>query len=80
MARYVLYARLIFVVCIAALLRLVRGARRPGWSFRFEMIVAVLREAITFGARRAMAGKSDKPIATRIPRSIAAQLTLETTT
>ena len=80
MARYVLLVRLIFVVCVAALLRLVRGAKRPGWSFRFEMLVAVLREAITFGARRAMAGQADGSIATRVPRSLAAKLTLETTT
>jgi monoterpene epsilon-lactone hydrolase len=80
MARFVLCVRLIFVVFIAALLRLVRGARRPGWSFRFEMLVAVLREAILFGVRQAMSGTSDRSIATRIPRSLAATLLLETAT
>jgi acetyl esterase/lipase len=80
MSRYVLYVQMLGAVILASLVRIVRGPRRPGWSFRFEMVVAVLRHAILFGARQAMSGKSDHDIATRIPRSLAAKLELETTT
>jgi monoterpene epsilon-lactone hydrolase len=80
MSRFALYLRLIGAVIWACLARIVRGPRRPGWSFRFEVLVAVLRQAMLFGAREAMKGKSDRDIATRVPRSLAAKIGLETRT
>ena len=81
MRRYVLYFRLAMVALAAALRRLFRGGpKRPGWSFRFELLVAVLREAIARAGVRGVGGSSQRRLATRVPRSIAAQLKLESTT
>jgi acetyl esterase/lipase len=80
MSRFVFYLRLIGALIWAGLVRIVRGPRRPGWSFRFELLVALLRQAIRFGARQAMSGKSDRDIATRVPRSLATKIKLDTTT
>ncbi len=78
--RYILYLRLSFVAISAALRRLFLGPKRPGWSFRFEVLVAVLREAITRAGLPSTSGHSHRRLATRVPRGIAAELTLETTT
>jgi acetyl esterase/lipase len=78
--RYVLYFRLVMVALGAAIRRLFRGPKRPGWSFNFEVLVAVLREAIVRTGIRSIGGGSKRRLATRVPRSIAAHLKLETTT
>jgi epsilon-lactone hydrolase len=78
--RYIFYLRLAMVALGAALRRLFRGPKRPGWSFRFEVLVAVLREGISRAGVRGVGGSSQRRLATRVPRSIAAQLKLESTT
>jgi len=78
--RYILYFRLAMVALAAALRRLFRGPKRPGWSFRFEILVAVLRAAIVLTGIRSISGGSKRRLATRVPRSIAAQLKLESAT
>jgi acetyl esterase/lipase len=79
--RYTLYLRLAMVALAAAVGRLFRGPKRPGWSFRFEILVAVLREAITLtGLSGTSSHSGRRQLATRVPRKIAAELTLETTT
>ena len=64
MRRYVLYFRLAMVALAAALRRLFRGGpKRPGWSFRFELLVAVLREAIARAGVRGVGGSSQRRLA-----------------
>jgi epsilon-lactone hydrolase len=78
--RFMLYMRLFLAAFLATARRLFRGPKRPSWSFRFEVSVAVLREAITRTGLETPTGPSNRNLATRIPRSIAAQLRLETAT
>jgi monoterpene epsilon-lactone hydrolase len=80
MRNFVLYLRLMMVALVAAGARVLRGPKRPGWSFRFEVLVAVLREAITVTELNNASGDSSRRLSTRVPRSIAARLTLECTT
>jgi acetyl esterase/lipase len=80
MVRFLLYVRLLWVAFVAALARAFRGPKRPGWSFRFEVLVAVLREAITATGLQHVSGTSNRRLSTRVPRSIASRLTLECTT
>jgi acetyl esterase/lipase len=78
--RYIFYLRLALVALAAALRRLLLGPKRPGWSFRFEILVAVLREGITRAGLSSTTSQSNRHLATRVPRNIAAELALETTT
>lgn len=81
MRRYVFYLRLALVALGAMIRRLFRGPKRPGWTFRFEILVAVLREAITFAGLKGVGGHSHRDrLATRVPRRIATALELEITT
>ncbi|HMI85692.1 MAG TPA: alpha/beta hydrolase [Polyangiaceae bacterium] len=80
MRRYILYFRLAVAALTAAVFRIFRGPKRPGWTFRFEILVAVLREAITRTGLSAVSGDSKRRLATRVPRSIASELTVESTT
>jgi acetyl esterase/lipase len=77
---FVLYLRLMVVALVAAVGRARRGPKLPGWSFRFEVLVAVLREVITATGLQNIGGESSRRLSTRVPRSIAARLTLECTT
>jgi acetyl esterase/lipase len=68
------------VAIVAVLGRLFRGPKRPGWTFRFEILVAVLREAIALTGLKAVSGQSRRRLSTRVPRSIALEQKLESTT
>jgi acetyl esterase/lipase len=78
--RFVFYVRLSVVAIVAVLGRLFRGPKRPGWTFRFEILVAVLREAIALTGLKAVSGQSRRRLSTRVPRSIALEQKLESTT
>jgi len=84
--RFIIYFRLAMVALAAAVRRLFRGPKRPGWTFRFEILVAVLRAAIALSGLQAFSGRSAngtsrrRRLSTRVPRSIAPELTLESTT
>src|SRR5690348_12380484 len=78
--RFILYVRLLFVAFIAIVRRLFRGPKRPEWSLHFEILVDVLREAITFTGRSGGHGPASRRLASRVPRSIAHELVLESTT
>lgn len=80
MKRFILYFRLFVVALAAAVRRLLRGPKRPGWTFRFEILVAVLREAITLTGLSAVSGHRSQRLATRVPRRLVTELTLESTT
>ena len=80
MSRWVLYFRLFLVALGAAVRRLLRGPRHRSWSFRFEVLVDVLREAITLSGLSGVSGPASRRLATRAPRHLARELTLESIT
>jgi acetyl esterase/lipase len=78
--RWALYFRLALVALAAAVRRLVRGPRHRAWSFRFEVLVDVVREAINLSGQSGITGPASRRLASRAPRHLAPELTLESTT
>jgi len=67
--RFILYLRLFMVALAAAVRRLFLGPKRPGWTFRFEVLVAVqsLANAGDPQAERAVVARVAQVVAAALP-------------